>query len=404
MTNISKEKLQNFVLNFEDNVVSRLKDAGFERNRYNVFDILNINRQELRHSDFLAFLLNPCRSGEVGRQFLHNFLSLLSKDNPELKLDFFKMFYCEFEKVTVKREYKQIDILLDIKLSDSDNEYIFVIENKVDSGEQVYENKDEKGQLEKYKKIVETEYKNHIPIYLFLSPDKRLPSENAWCAIDYSLIYSALCMLKIDSADSTIKTLIQDYKKMLRGQFDMENDEELRKIALNIYKSDKDIFDFIFENRPNRINTSAEIIRKYLKNVGFVHFDIDKSKRQNANIVFTTHEIFNLCNHIYFQINVNDMVVWAYIEEATESERVRLGIKDCAKIKSLTKSIYLFGDKGKTSEGIEMHNNLLLNNNQEELEADLKRLLETTFAQNGIIALQSIKICNQLKNNEIKQQ
>lgn len=98
MTNISKEKLQNFVLNFEDNVVSRLKDAGFERNRYNVFDILNINRQELRHSDFLAFLLNPCRSGEVGRQFLHNFLSLLSKDNPELKLDFLKCFIVNLRK------------------------------------------------------------------------------------------------------------------------------------------------------------------------------------------------------------------------------------------------------------------------------------------------------------------
>lgn len=38
---------------------------------------------------------------------------------------------------------------------------------------------------------------------------------------------------------------------MLRGLFEMENDAELREIALKIYSADKDIFDFIFENRPN---------------------------------------------------------------------------------------------------------------------------------------------------------
>lgn len=399
MAKISKEELQNFMLHFENKVVSRLKDAGFERNKYNVFDILNINRQELRHSDFLAFLMNPIRSGEIGRQFLHNFLTLLSKDYPELGLDFFNMFYCDFEKVIVKREYKQIDILLDVKLSNSEKKYIIAIENKIDSGEQFYDNKDVMGQLVKYKNIVDSEYNNHIPIYLFLSPDKRLPSDNNWIAIDYNLIYSALCMLKLDNADSTIKTLIQDYKKMLRGLFEMENDAELREIALKIYSADKDIFDFIFENRPNRINISAKIIRKYLKSVGFVRFDIDKSKRQNTNIVFTTHEIYDLCNHIYFQINVNEMVIWAYIEGASESERMRLNIKDDTKIKSLTKSIYLFGDKGKTADVIAAHNMLLLANNQDELEADLQRNLNTIFAQNGIIFKQSREICKRLNNN-----
>lgn len=67
------------------------------------------------------------------------------------------------------------------------------------------------------------------------------------------------------------------------------------------------------------------------------------------------------------------MVIWAYIEGASESERMRLSIKDDAKIKSLTKSIYLFGDKGNTADVIAAHNMLLLANNQDELEADLQR-------------------------------
>lgn len=79
MAQIPTEKeLQNFVLRFDNEIVAPLVKAGF--NKYNVFDILNIGRQELRHSDFLAFLLDPNRSGEVGQQFLRSFLTLLSKD------------------------------------------------------------------------------------------------------------------------------------------------------------------------------------------------------------------------------------------------------------------------------------------------------------------------------------
>ena len=50
MAKINEQQLQNFVLTFESEIVLPLVSAGFERNKYNVFDILNINRQELRHS------------------------------------------------------------------------------------------------------------------------------------------------------------------------------------------------------------------------------------------------------------------------------------------------------------------------------------------------------------------
>ena len=398
MTKFSKEQLQNFVLTFNDAVISKLENAGFERNKYNVFDILNINRQELRHSDFLAFLMNPNRSGDIGKQFLHNFLSLLAKDNHMLGLDFFKMFYADFEKIVVKREYKNIDILLDITLSG--NKYVFVIENKVDAGEQIYDNNEERGQLSKYKSLVAGEYKGYTPIYLFLSPDKRPPSESDWTPIDYNLIYSALCRLNTNTTDNTIKTLIQDYKKMIRGQFKMKNDKELRAAALDIYKANPDIFDFILANLPDRIKDSAEIIRKYLLNLDWVSTESD---RQNANIVFKINDIKNIRSdlNIYFQIGVKTMWIGFYIHGGSEQDRKLLDAAIKGANVELAKFEWLVdNNKDKTNEMVASFDNMLLNNDLDSLEAKLTELLDKLFSQEGFVRKHSNRIYRLLCENK----
>jgi len=402
---MTNDDLQNFALNFEDETVKPLLLAGFERNKYNVFDILNIGRQELRHSDFLAFLMNPNRSGEVGQQFLRNFLALLSKKNPELHLDFFKVFYGEFEKVIVRREYKKIDILLEIEIQDKpqNKQYVFAIENKIDAGEQMYDDDDEvKGQLVKYKDDIDKEYNNyHKRIFLFLSPNKRSPSESDWIPIDYNLILSALCRLDLSTADNTLKTLINDYKKMISSQFIMEDNKELREQALNIYSKNKDIFDFIFNCRPNRVNKTAEIIRDFLHDIDWIEFDKTKFERQNTYIIFTTKELKELGLDINFQIDVRSMRFSFYMVGGSE-HRAKLGFTDEAKIKAKsinleTQRYLLDKEKKKNNEVIEEHEKLLLNNNEKELQIEIEKMLEKIFAPNGIIAEWSKKIAGKLK-------
>ena len=397
MARITEIQLQNFVLDFENKVVAPLEKAGFVRNKFNVFDILNIKRQELRHSDFLAFLLNPVRSGEIGRQFLQAFLSILAKENPELKLDFFKMFYGNFESVTVKREYKNIDILLDVQLSGKD--YIFVIENKVDSGEQFYEDKEIKGQLEKYQKIISAEYKRHTPVFLFLSPDKRQPSKKGWKAIDYRLIYSALSMVNTDLADNTLKTLITDYKKLIRGQFKMETDKKLKEGALKIYNANADIFNFIFENLPNRVKETAEIIREFISSLDWVKLE---SQRQNAFINFSVNEISNLRAdlQIFFQINVNDLSITAYMLGGGEQDRMRLGVSRKGASATLAKYEWLAdNDKDKTTQIIDRFNAYLLESDIGSIKAVLTDLLNNTFGQEGYVCKHSKRICTLLSDN-----
>ncbi|HEY9655978.1 MAG TPA: PD-(D/E)XK nuclease family protein, partial [Crinalium sp.] len=42
--------------------------------QFNIFEAVGVTRQELRHSDFLAFLLNPSQTHQLGDRFLKRFL------------------------------------------------------------------------------------------------------------------------------------------------------------------------------------------------------------------------------------------------------------------------------------------------------------------------------------------
>lgn len=66
------EELQKFALRFDDDIKRPLVNAGFDE--FNVFDILNISRQELRHSDFLAYSFTQRRGGlAILKKFFDSF-------------------------------------------------------------------------------------------------------------------------------------------------------------------------------------------------------------------------------------------------------------------------------------------------------------------------------------------
>lgn len=361
------DQLQEFILTFENKVVLPLVTAGFDK--YNIFDILNISRQELRHSDFLAFLLNPSQSGDIGQQFLRNFLATLSRDNPELKLDFLKIFYGNYEKVDISREVvvkggrERIDILADIQLSDQ--KIIIIIENKVDTD-------DHDNQLSKYKEYTnQNKFKDYKKILLYLTPDKSRPTENGngWVLIDYKLIYSLLDMINITAADTTIRTLINDYKKMIRSEFQMENDEKERLTAIEIYKQNRRVLDFIFECKPNWINETAKVIHSFLSSRG-----IQVKESQKACIEFRPNELPSSQTDVFIQINVGEMAMLLYKKEN-------------GKYKQIGSKQWLFGDNDnrESTEAVKRYQEKLVFD-PAELKADCEQMLKQAFGPDGAIS------------------
>jgi len=81
--------------------------------RFNIFEALGVVRQELRHSDFLAFLLDPNEAHGLGdvfvRQFLLRIVQGSPRAGPRISID---IALRNLSGVTVRREWQNIDILL----------------------------------------------------------------------------------------------------------------------------------------------------------------------------------------------------------------------------------------------------------------------------------------------------
>ena len=79
---------------------------------FNIFEAMGAVRQELRHSDFLAFLLNPSEKHKLDDHFLKQFLIevLKAAENPPITPITIKI--TDFSNAVVEREAQYIDILI----------------------------------------------------------------------------------------------------------------------------------------------------------------------------------------------------------------------------------------------------------------------------------------------------
>src|SRR6266704_3440019 len=99
--------------------------------RFNIFDALAISQTEIRHSNFLAFILDPAESHGQGQLFLKAVLMDLLKEAPaELRpLSPIDLDGTDLRGVEIRREWKHIDLLITCRKP----QFVVVIENKVGS-------------------------------------------------------------------------------------------------------------------------------------------------------------------------------------------------------------------------------------------------------------------------------
>lgn len=102
-----------------------IREAAAPRAPINVFTVLNLNRHELRHSDLLAWLLDPQGSHGAGDRFLKGFLRLLEQRNCGTLPD--KASELDWSDVQMRREFAHIDVLL---LSER-HQVAIIVENKL---------------------------------------------------------------------------------------------------------------------------------------------------------------------------------------------------------------------------------------------------------------------------------
>lgn len=239
----------------------KLEELSLGLHTPNFFSILNITKTEIRHSNFLAWLMSPNESHNLNTIFLKWFLKDIFSSE---KIDWaneFSLDSLNLHNIKVYREWQKIDILI------VHEDFVIAIENKVGSSEH-------SRQLKRYSDIVNESFPDLKKAFVFLTIDGLKPKDDAdanqYISIDYGLIKSLIeIVLSVykNSLSQRIQYYIEDYLLIL-NRYIMKEHESV-ELAQQLYKNNKEAIDFIIDNIPDKISEVREIIEETIVEEGY---------------------------------------------------------------------------------------------------------------------------------------
>jgi Holliday junction resolvase-like predicted endonuclease len=211
---------------------------------FNIFRALKIERAEIRHSNMLAWLLDPNESHGLDEVFLRRILSnVLFENRSDIEgVTASRIELMELRDIEVRRESGHIDILV---ISRAEN-LVVLIENKVDSGEGPK-------QLVGYVSRLKEEFPSYKIIPVLLTLDGH-PSEDEEAAnvgyIYYGydkllVVLAAILSQRKRQMPDAVAVFLEHYIETLR-RLTMQ-DDELTRLCQEIYRKHGEAIDLIVD-------------------------------------------------------------------------------------------------------------------------------------------------------------
>ena len=218
---------------------------------FNLFDALGASRQELRHSNALAWLLDPGESHGFGDLFLRPWLmDVIRRIAPRpvspVAID------AGVTDVEVRREHRNIDLLIVCQRP----RLVVAVENKIDTTEH-------SDQLSRYAKIVADEFPGHPAALVYLTPAGDAPSEGGWTAYSYADLHAVLSRTLTTndaSLGEDVRVFVEHYLRLIGSR--LMNDQELDRLCATIYKTHRAALDVLFERRPDPAAPLLEAVER----------------------------------------------------------------------------------------------------------------------------------------------
>jgi len=273
--------------------------------------ILGVERREMSHSNFIAWILNDKESHNLGQFAIKQLLDLLlenSEDNiknssENIVIDFNDLYKSlllgtyKLEDISVivedplklgQKKGGRIDIIVSMSIkiktgydedlskeiySESDKVNL-IIENKVDSREH-------NNQTEKYYKYYSTHYKDHLNVFVYLTPNDDEPSNEHFIKISYQQIADNILerALNQDISDR-VEFIINEYLLSLR--------KPSKKGQIMAVKSDEEeLLKIFWDENKELLNTAFDILKR--KDDSFNELSnatLKKQKRDNTRYNF----------------------------------------------------------------------------------------------------------------------
>ncbi len=213
--------------------------STFERkfsldNRFNVFEALNMVRQEIRHSRFLAFLLNPAESHGLGDKFLRSVLLAAASNHPNPPVSKLALAIADFSGALVYCERDHFDITVQIP----DLRLMFVIENKIDASER-------EEQLQDYRLLAGQRYNGYKFMGCFLTPKGIDAGDEEWSTLNYGVISAELKRLADETPATAVSLMINHYVELIDKRIMVS--EELITACRRIYAQHRNACNLIVQ-------------------------------------------------------------------------------------------------------------------------------------------------------------
>lgn len=176
--------------------------GNIEKREFSFMKILGIEKNELVHSSFLAWILNPLETHGLGSQFTKAFLEKATSKAKNMDLS-----EIDLSNLLVQTEVSMETSRLDIRLVDPTGQFVCVIENKVLSKE----GNDQTKRL--YRDNHNMKCPKELFIFLTLS-GKEKPKDTHFLSLTYGEILPVLRELLSCSSDNT-KHLMENYVNTL---------------------------------------------------------------------------------------------------------------------------------------------------------------------------------------------
>lgn len=251
------EALRRFVVECD-----HLRDLEQIIGRFNIFDVLKTTHNEIRHSNVLAWLLDPDGSHGLRELFLRRWLMQVFHDadpNDTSYIDPVAIDSAPFSSVTIHREWSHIDLLVEIETT-TGRRWVICIENKVWSWQG-------QGQLSRYRQRVESAFPDPWEkAYVLLSVRGEEPEDASYLATTFSQVAEVLDRCLIECGPSTgepQKLLLSHYHSILTTRF--MPDSEVTRLATQIYAAHREALDIIFEHKPDVLLDLTTAVEEAMK-------------------------------------------------------------------------------------------------------------------------------------------
>ncbi|MCR1935034.1 MULTISPECIES: PD-(D/E)XK nuclease family protein [Bacillota] len=226
----------NFIVNND-----KLELIKAKLNRFNPFKILKIEDYEIRHSNVLAWLLDPNGNHNFDEKILKKFLLkvLMKPDNDEVLSNInlvYKIQNMNFMDICVYREMYNIDLVM---VSEIQRLVIF-IENKILSEEH-------SNQLSRYYCVIQDNFPDYTIIPIFLTLDGKEASSENYFRASYSDLLETMEFIVENYKERTsqeIVAFVSYYISIIKEKYFM--DEDLKRLCKDIYIQNKDVIDMIY--------------------------------------------------------------------------------------------------------------------------------------------------------------